>query len=70
MGREELLALVRQGPVRVQMNDGSVYEVPSSESCVVGDLHATVLVRDDEERLRNITLARVCMCSAEPYEAA
>ena len=70
MDRDELIHLIRQGPVRVRMNNGDVYEIPDSEFAVVGDLHAAILVRDDDSVLRARILSLVCICSAEPYEIA
>lgn len=68
MDRDELVNLIRQGPVRVRMNNGDIYDIPDREFGVVGDLHAAVLVRDDDGLLRARVLSLVCMCSAEPYE--
>jgi hypothetical protein len=48
MDRDELVHLIHQGPVRVRMNNGDVWDIPSAEFAIVGDLHAAVLVRDDD----------------------
>ena len=48
MDRDELIHLIQQGPVRVRMNNGDVWDIPSAEFAIVGDLHAAVLVRDDD----------------------
>ncbi len=68
MDRDELIHLIHQGPVRVRMNNGDVWEIPSAEFAIVGDLHAAVLVRDDDGIRRAKILSLVCMCSAEPME--
>lgn len=70
MDRDELIHLIRQGPVRVRMNNGDVYDIPNAEFAIVGDLHAGVLVRDEDGVARARILSLVCMCSAEPYELA
>lgn len=70
MDRDELIHLIQQGPVRVRMNNGDMWDIPSSEFAIVGDLHAAVLVRDDDGIRRAKILSLVCMCSAEPMEPA
>lgn len=70
MDREALVNLIRQGPVRVTMNNGEQYEIPNSEFGIVSDLHAVILVRDAQGVLREKILSLVCMCSAEPFELA
>ena len=70
MDRDELIHLIQQGPVRVRMNNGDVWDIPSAEFAIVGDLHAAVLVRDDDGVRRAKILSLVGMCSAEPMEPA
>ena len=70
MDRDELIHLIQQGPVRVRMNNGDVWDIPSAEFAIVGDLHAAVLVHDDDGVRRAKILSLVCMCSAEPMEPA
>jgi len=69
MHREELTELIRQGPVRVKMNNGDTFEIPSSEFATVSDISAAVLVRDDG-RLIHRHLSLVCICSAEVLPSA
>lgn len=52
------------------MNNGDMWDIPSTEFATVGDLHAAVLVRDDDGTRRAKTLSLVRMCSAEPTEPA
>jgi len=69
MDREGLNTLIRQGPVRIRMNNGDTYDVPSIEFATVGDIAAAVLVRGDDSKLRPLHLALVAMCSVEPLSA-
>ena len=70
MDRDQLIELIRQGPVRVRMNNGDVWDIPSSEFGIVGDLHAAILHRDPDGVLRSKILSLVCICSAESMEVA
>ncbi len=65
MDREELNELIKQGPVRIKMNNGETYDVPSIEFAVVGDIAAAVLVRGEDNKLRTKHLTLVTMCSVE-----
>jgi hypothetical protein len=64
MDRQELTDWIRQGPVRVRMNNEDTFDIPSSEFATVSDISAAVLVRDNW-RLIHRDLALVCMCSVE-----
>ncbi len=66
MDREELTAIIRQGPVRIRMNDGRAYEIPSSEFATVSDIAASVLHRSDDGKLRHVYLPLVTMTAIEP----
>ncbi len=65
MHRHELNELIKQGPVRIRMNNGDVWDVPSPEFGIVGDIHAHILHRDADNVLRGRILSLVAMCSAE-----
>ena len=69
MDREGLTALIKEGPVRIRMNNGDIYDVPGIEFAAVGDITAAVLVRGDDNKLRPLHLALVAMCSVEPIPA-
>lgn len=69
MDRQTLLEAVKRGPVRVTMNDGSKYEIPSLEFCAVGDIAAYVLLRGEDGKLRARHLALVCMVEIEELAA-
>ncbi len=65
MDREEITHLISQGPIRVKMNKGGIYEIPNAEMATVSDISAAVLVRDEDGLLRHRHLALVCICSVE-----
>jgi hypothetical protein len=44
MDREELTALIAQGPIRIRMNDGRAYDVEKPEFASVSDISAAVLL--------------------------
>lgn len=50
------------------MNDGSHYEILSTEMAVVDEIAAHVLYRDSDGKYRTRILALVCMVSIEPLE--
>lgn len=65
MDRQTLLEEVKQGPIRVFMNDGSYHDIPSVEHCLVDQIAARVLYRDDSGIWRTKVLALVCMSRIE-----
>ncbi|MEQ1828733.1 MAG: hypothetical protein ABL921_22410 [Pirellula sp.] len=69
MDRTTLVDAIKSGPIRVRMNDGSEYIILSPEFCVVSEIAAHTLYKDDEGKLRPRTLALVCMVSIEPLES-
>lgn len=66
MDRRELNELIRQGPVRIRMNNGEKYDVPGMEFAMVSDNSAAVLVSGEDGKLRTKHLALVAVCSVEP----
>jgi hypothetical protein len=56
MEPDEVRLWLRRSPIRIRMNNGDTYDVPSSEFAIVGDFSMSVLVRD-EGRLLNKILA-------------
>lgn len=62
--------LIRNGPVRLRMNNGDEYIIPNSEFAIVDDMNAYILVKKDDGRLKSRLLSLVCICSAEPCELA
>jgi len=47
MDRQTLIEEAKQGAIRVFMNDGTWHDIPSLEGCVVDQIAARVLYRDD-----------------------
>jgi hypothetical protein len=70
MGREELNKIVKQGPVRIRVNDGSAYEIMSSELVTVSDIAASILYRANDGKWRHVYLPLVTMSVIEPIDAA
>ncbi len=66
MDREELMTLIRKGPVRILMNDGESYEVPSVEFATVSDIAASVLYLAEDGKMRMMHLPLVTMSGVEP----
>lgn len=65
MDREELQALIRKGPVKITMNDGQVFEIPTSDFCIVSDISAALLRKCEDGKWRTIHLPLVTMTSVE-----
>ena len=63
--RSTLLDALRRGPVRITMNDGSVFNVPSIELCAVTDISAYLVTLAEDGKWRGRHLALVCMVSVE-----
>ena len=70
MDRETLTNAIKGGPVRVTMNDGSKYEIPSLEVCLVSEISAYVLYRDENEKWRTHILSLVGMTRIEELKLA
>ena len=60
-----MLDALRRGPVRITMNDGSVFSVPSIELCAVTDISAYLVTLAEDGKWRGRHLALVCMVSVE-----
>ena len=70
MDRAELLDLLREGPIRIRMNDGRAYEVKSIEFASVSDISAAVLYQSAEDgKYRHVHLPLVTMSAVEPLVA-
>ncbi len=69
MDREELMALIREGPVRILMNDGESYTVPGAEFAIVSDIAASVLYRAKDGKMRTMYLPLVTMSGVQPISA-
>ncbi len=66
MDREVLTNLIQQGPVRIKMNNGGVFDVTDPDLALVSDIAADVLVRCADGKWRNTYLALVTICSVGP----
>lgn len=69
MDREELNALISAGPVRITMNDGSKFDIESSEFVTVSDIAASVLHRAEDGKLRHVYLPLDNMYVVKPMTA-
>ena len=71
MDRKTLTEAIKKGPVRVTMNDGSQYLIPSLEMALISDTSAHVLYRDEEDgKMRTHILALVYMVRIEELATA
>ena len=68
MNREDLIEIIRRGPVRVTMNDGGTHVIQSLEWCLVTPIYAHVLYRSDDGKLKSHFLSLVCMARVEELE--
>ncbi len=66
MSQTELLAMARQGPIRIRMNDGRAYEIPNRDHITVGPRTAAVLHKNDDGEMSIMILSLPNMTSAEP----
>lgn len=69
MDREELTAILAEGPVRIRMNDGRSYDVLNKQFITISDIAASVLYRHEDGKLRHVYLPLVTMSAVEPMEA-
>jgi hypothetical protein len=58
MEPDELRAWIRRSPVRIRMNNGDTYDVPSPEFALISDYSVAILTRDNG-RVLNRLLALV-----------
>ena len=65
MDRDRLLDELRIGPVRVYMNDGTNFLIPSREVALVDQIAASILYKGDRGVLRTHVLSLVCMTRIE-----
>ena len=65
MDRQTVMDAVRLGPVEISMNDGQKLVVPGSEFCVVDDIAAHILYRDEDGSMKTKIAALVCMTTVK-----
>jgi hypothetical protein len=68
MDREELTKLLLSGPIRITMNDGSTYDVPSREFATVSDISASILYKAPDGKWRHHHLSLVTMAGVEELQ--
>ncbi len=68
MDRETLNDAIQGGPIRVTMNTGQSFEIPSRDHAIVDSIAAHVLTKDADGKYRARILALVCMVSIEKLE--
>ena len=71
MEPEELKAWIRRGPVRIRMNNGDTYDVPSPEFALISDYSVAILTRDNGRMLnRLLALVNISDVSEHPQPAS
>lgn len=71
MEPDEVRAWIRRSPVRIRMNNGDTYDVPSPEFALVSDYSVAVLTRDNGRMLnRLLALINISEVSENPQSAS
>ncbi len=70
MDREELLELMKEGPIRITMNSGDTVEITSTEMAVVSSMSVIALVKCDDGKLRSHLYPLVAISKAEVFSPA
>lgn len=71
MKEQTVIDAINNGPIRVTMNDGSKFDIPSPEFALVDKRSVHVLTKDEEDGgmiARILSLA--CMLSIQKLETA
>ncbi len=69
MDREELNKILEDCPIRITMNDGSSFEVPSKEMALCSDIKLTLLHKAKDGKWRDVYLPLVKMAKIEAISA-
>lgn len=70
MEPDEVRAWIRRSPVRIRMNNGDTFDVPSPEFALVSDYSVAVLTRDNGRMLnRLLALVNISDVSENPPSA-
>ncbi len=70
MEADELRAWLAKSPIRIRMNNGDTYDVPSSEFALVSDNSVAVLARDNGRMLNKLlALVNISEVSERPQSA-
>jgi hypothetical protein len=70
MDRKELTKLIADGAVRITMNSGRTFEIPSREFAIVSDIAAYALYRAEDGLMRTAVLPLVTMSVVESIEGS
>lgn len=71
MDRDEIIKLLDRGPLRVTMNDGSQFIIPSGDRTLVSSISVHVLYQDESDgKWRFHILSLLGMVRAEEIESA
>jgi hypothetical protein len=65
MDRETIINAAKIGPIRITMNDGRVFDVPSIEFITADDIAAHVVTRSVDGKYRTIYLSLVTIACIE-----
>lgn len=65
MDRETLIKAAKVGPIRITMNDGRVFDVPSIVFITADDIAAHVVTQSVDSKYRATYLSLVTMVSIE-----
>lgn len=68
MERDELIALIKAGPIKIHMNDGQNYTIAAPAEAVVSDISAHVLYRAADGRLKTMVLPLLNMAGVEELQ--
>jgi len=71
MDRDEINAFLSRGPIRVTMNDGSQFVIPSNDRTLVSSISVHVLYQDESDgKWRFHILSLLSMVRAEELKNA
>ncbi len=70
MDREELIEVMRQGPIRITMNSGDTVEITNREMALVTPMSVIALVKSDDGKLRTRFYPLVAISMVESLSAA
>ncbi|XZE19928.1 hypothetical protein SH449x_005259 [Pirellulaceae bacterium SH449] len=65
MDKQVLDNAIAEGPIRITMNNGEIFDILDPKTVLVDATTAYVLRRAEDGKLRAVWLALVCMCKIE-----
>jgi len=70
MDRDEIVELLKRGAIRLTMNDGSQFDIPSSDQTLISSISAHVLYKDESDnKWKFHILSLLGMVRAEELES-